>query len=68
MLFTLKGGYIPDDRLNPLNYAAPGAGDEQSRRRVRFGASIFAQLLIGGLITGLLYILLLWIVTGLMLL
>jgi hypothetical protein len=53
---------VPDDEPNPLDYASTGAGRERLRRRLRSCASLFVQLLAGGLITCGLYLVLLRLV------
>lgn len=52
----------PDDDPNVLDYAARGAGREQTRRRLRSRGSLILNLLVGGIITCALYMLLLWLV------
>jgi hypothetical protein len=48
-----------------LGYASPGASKEQRRRLFRFRLSLAGQLLVGGVITCVLWLLVLWLILGL---
>lgn len=50
---------MPDRPRHELSYASPGDNAEQSRRRIRVGTMFMLRLLIGAIITGVLYLLLL---------
>lgn len=50
---------MTDRHRHDLNYASPGDRVEESRRRIRFRWTLAIRLLVGMIVTGVLYLLLL---------